>query len=596
MDKRPGKDEFRSTWKLKLGAAGAAAAMLVVGTGFADPFTANESSSTDLTFATGDSTASACLPYVRHRSGGVSGSTVSDQAAGHSLDRAALRASRFFSDNCNLVWSPSVIRSSTGGYIMHFTANRAGRGQQCIGTAHAANLAGPYGSVGVWACPGDGRWTLDSDDYRGPNGSSYVAYRDDEQASNGCQTAISVVQTNASTGAPIWSTRVTALRSDWVGWNDQVDPSAGCPSRAHLIENPAMIRGPDGVYYLWFSTGNWHGSNEATGIAQCGTSPIPPATGCRLIGSTTRPYYACTCSGLNPLLVPPGNHPSDGGMTPYFTAGEMRVAWSWFDGQNRHLQNDLLHFYPGFGWVIGGGPGQGIAATKDGRGYWLVGADGGVSSFGDAHFSGSMAGKHLNAPVVGIAADPDGKGYWLVSSDGGVFAFDAPSYGSMGGKHLNAPIVGMAPTKSGHGYWLVASDGGVFSFGDAHFSGSMGGKHLNAPVVGMAADRDGSGYWLVARDGGIFSFDAHFWGSMGGKHLNAPVVGMAADPDGSGYWLVASDGGIFSFAAPFSGSMGGTHLVAPVRGIAADPNRPGYWLSAGDGGVFAFDAPFFGRG
>jgi hypothetical protein len=26
---------------------------------------------------------------------------------------------------------------------------------------------------------------------------------------------------------------------------------------------------------------------------------------------------------------------------------------------------------------------------------------------------------HLNSPVVGIAATPDGKGYWLVAADGG---------------------------------------------------------------------------------------------------------------------------------------------------------------------------------
>ena len=40
----------------------------------------------------------------------------------------------------------------------------------------------------------------------------------------------------------------------------------------------------------------------------------------------------------------------------------------------------------------------------------------------------------LNKPVVGMAATPDGKGYWLVASDGGVFTFgDAQFYGSTGG-------------------------------------------------------------------------------------------------------------------------------------------------------------------
>ena len=82
---------------------------------------------------------------------------------------------------------------------------------------------------------------------------------------------------------------------------------------------------------------------------------------------------------------------------------------------------------------------------------------------------------------MGIAATPDGKGYWLVAADGGVFAFgDAGFYGSTGGKKLNAPIVGMAATPDGKGYWLVAADGGVFAFGDATFHGSDGGEPSGA--------------------------------------------------------------------------------------------------------------------
>ena len=86
-----------------------------------------------------------------------------------------------------------------------------------------------------------------------------------------------------------------------------------------------------------------------------------------------------------------------------------------------------------------------------------------------------------------MAATPDGKGYWLVASDGGIFAFgDAAFYGSTGGIALNQPIVGMAATPDGKGYWLVASDGGIFAFGDAAFYGSTGGIHLNKPIVGIS--------------------------------------------------------------------------------------------------------------
>ena len=113
-------------------------------------------------------------------------------------------------------------------------------------------------------------------------------------------------------------------------------------------------------------------------------------------------------------------------------------------------------------------------------GYWLAASDGGVFSFGNANFYGSMGATPLNKPVVGIASTPDGKGYWLAASDGGVFSFgDANFYGSMGGTPLNKPVVGIASTPDGKGYWLVASDGGVFSLGDARFMGSLPSLHIS---------------------------------------------------------------------------------------------------------------------
>lgn len=223
-------------------------------------------------------------------------------------------------------------------------------------------------------------------------------------------------------------------------------------------------------------------------------------------------------------------------------------------------------------------------------GYWELGADGGIFSFGSAQFYGSMGGKHLNAPVVGMAATPDGKGYWEVGSDGGIFAFgDAGFYGSAGSLHLNKPVVGMAPTLDGKGYWLVASDGGIFSYGDARYLGSMGGAHLNQPMTGMAVTADGMGYWEVASDGGIFNFgDAIFMGSMGGTPLNKPIVGMAGH-----YWEVASDGGIFSFGPSFYGSMGGVPLNKPVVGMMLPRDGSGYWEIASDGGIFSFGSALF---
>jgi len=169
-----------------------------------------------------------------------------------------------------------------------------------------------------------------------------------------------------------------------------------------------------------------------------------------------------------------------------------------------------------------GAPIIAVASTPDGGGYWLVGSDGGIFSFGDARFFGSVPGAlkpgaHLSAPIVGIAASPgtvgpDGTGlssdgYWLVGADGGIFSFgDAGYFGSVPGAlkpgaHLSAPIVGIAaspgvldPSTSdldSDGYWLAGADGGMFAFGQARYVGSVPGalkpgQHLAAPVVSVA--------------------------------------------------------------------------------------------------------------
>ncbi|HYH50772.1 MAG TPA: hypothetical protein VEG38_14600 [Acidimicrobiia bacterium] len=245
----------------------------------------------------------------------------------------------------------------------------------------------------------------------------------------------------------------------------------------------------------------------------------------------------------------------------------------------------------------GSGAWSETASVRAGDGYRLVGADGGVFTFGDAPFLGSTGGMALNRPIVGLAPASAGKGYWLVAADGGIFSFgDAKFFGSTGGIRLNQPIVGMAATPTGKGYWLVAADGGIFSFGDARFFGSTGGMRLNRPIVGMASTSTGRGYWLVAADGGIFSFgDAKFFGSTGGVRLVKPIVGMAANPSGKGYWLVASDGGIFAFGdAAFHGSEV-RPAGPPVVGLVADPDGRGYRVARTDGSVSAFgDAPFLG--
>jgi hypothetical protein len=89
-----------------------------------------------------------------------------------------------------------------------------------------------------------------------------------------------------------------------------------------------------------------------------------------------------------------------------------------------------------------------------------------------------------------MARSATGRGYWLVASDGGMFTFgDAHFYGSTGGQPLVAPIITLTPTSSRHGYWLVGTNGDVYAFGDARFFGSTGGIALNRAIVTAAASR-----------------------------------------------------------------------------------------------------------
>jgi hypothetical protein len=227
------------------------------------------------------------------------------------------------------------------------------------------------------------------------------------------------------------------------------------------------------------------------------------------------------------------------------------------------------------------------APSRPTLGYWLVGADGGVFSFGAPYYgSGTIAPgtcgfssqtpSTLNAAFGcdAIASTPSGNGYWLLNAYRWATAFgqagQPDQIGCTGLNGAKGSWTGAASSPTGNGFFLASSNGALVGCGDAVPFVGLTSETLNAPVVGMAATPDGKGYWLAAADGGVFSFgDATFNGSMGGTHLNAPVVGMAATPDGKGYWLAAADGGVFSFgSAPFEGSMGAMSMNAPVVGMA----------------------------
>ena len=91
------------------------------------------------------------------------------------------------------------------------------------------------------------------------------------------------------------------------------------------------------------------------------------------------------------------------------------------------------------------------------------------------------------APATGTVPSPSTPhGYWLVGSDGGIFTFGSANFfGSTGSTALQRPVVGIAPTAHRGGYWLVASDGGAFAFGGAGFVGSIPGLGMHPAGSGL---------------------------------------------------------------------------------------------------------------
>jgi hypothetical protein len=277
-----------------------------------------------------------------------------------------------------------------------------------------------------------------------------------------------------------------------------------------------------------------------------------------------------------------------------------------------------------------------IAPTPEGRGYWLAQSGGGVYSYGDAPFEGSLPGLGIapSSPIVGMAATLDGGGYWLVAADGGVFAFgDAKFEGSLPdiGVVPAAPIVSIAATRFGSGYWLVGADGGVFTFGDAPFctpllvtavgSVPLGYVPEPTPDIGIAPAPGSSGYDIAssfgfglslpppneACDPAVVNEDYGTIEIPGFVPPSAQISGIATSVMGARLWLVGIDGGVFApeiqtgpglvSPSPFFGSLPGLGIVpaTPIVAIAAAPGGDGYWLMGTDGGVFAFGgARFFG--
>lgn len=264
------------------------------------------------------------VPYLVHGSG--NSVRIADCASGDAMPDGP----GGWAQPGGAIWAPGVARFGDQ-YIMFYTATKRGTGQKCIGRATSRGARGPFVSKGEWACPPAGRWAIDANPFVA-GGNLYVAYRDD-YINSYPETGLSVVRTDAQ-GRAIWDTRRDLLKSTDISWE-----SVNISGADRVIENPSLFKS-DGVWYVAYSGNNWDSPRYATGIANCGASPLP-ATRCTPIrNGVQRPYFGYTGSGgLGPYRGLPGNHPGPGGMDIFKAAdGSLRAVWHWWNPSNGRRQ------------------------------------------------------------------------------------------------------------------------------------------------------------------------------------------------------------------------------------------------------------------
>lgn len=258
---------------------------------------------------------------------------------------ALLRPSAKLVDSKSGIWAPSVVRAGKGKFFMYYAATKAGTQQKCLFRAKASSASGPFKDSREFACPPDGRWAIDPDAYRAPDGTMYLAYRDDAPVKFP-ETALSAVELDGN-GFARWNTRVTLATSKWVSW-DTVGTGHGATS---VIENPSIVK-YRGRFLVSYSGNDWKSARYSTGLLDCGGSLLG-GTKCRPLSRADHPYFGHAGKGMHPVKGLPGDPKGAGGMSLFTGAdGKAYVIYHHLDNLPKTSRKSVLgefHYDPATG-------------------------------------------------------------------------------------------------------------------------------------------------------------------------------------------------------------------------------------------------------
>ncbi|HET9720238.1 MAG TPA: DUF1906 domain-containing protein [Solirubrobacteraceae bacterium] len=313
------------------------------------------------------------------------------------------------------------------------------------------------------------------------------------------------------------------------------------------ISAPTITGNPYVGQTLYEHHGAWSGAPSSYSYQwyRC----APTGAGCTAIGGATGQAYVLQSADLNETIRvaetaantigtgQPASSAQTAGVRPAPTSSY--YLWTAYG----NVYNALGA--PFYGSAVNSGVStiSALAATRDGRGYWLANRAGGVFAYGDAVSSSGVRAPH---PIIGMAAAPGG-GFYLLTAYGNVFNLaGAPFHGSPRASGTSiSTITGMAVTPDGRGYWLIDHAGQIFSYGDAAKLSRIRSRFW---LQGLVAAPHG-GVWAWTWHGNIYNAGgAPFLGSpYGSGYRTMSFRGLADTRTGNGYWMVQSGGTVLPF-------------------------------------------------
>jgi plastocyanin len=231
--------------------------------------------------------------------------------------------------------------------------------------------------------------------------------------------------------------------------------STASSTAANLGESVGAVPGRVDLVATPSSGGYWI-LNETGGIVPFGDAkfhgaPGPPDAGDRYVSLAPTPdaggYWVFSANGH---VLAFGNARSYGDLSTVPLNGRILDSVATPSGQGYWMVGSDggifsfgdARFFGSMGDIKLNKPVTSMVPDPDGVGYWLVASDGGIFAF-QAPFYGSTGAIRLNKPIAAMVGGPGG--YLMVGGDGGIFSFgDITFFGSLGASPPAMPVVAVA--------------------------------------------------------------------------------------------------------------------------------------------------------